>query len=351
MTIKDFISILCDGIQEHEGWKFDGSASWSHLNPGNLRYVGQPTSKVVTIGSFCAFPDFYTGREALEHDIEIKFNNGYLDKSIKDLISRYAPPTENDVDAYVKAIIGKFNERGMTKWGQVVPENAIISDILKIDWEVVVICLNRIYEPDDWALAQKCIALAASYMPGCVFTTRYSNEDLQPRLEEVPAPGGLTYQIVNKAEVQFILSPINEGQKFNILFFNTKNIQFKDFVGGGAEYPHEAVSFKYLFSAFASVQFTPGQTADWMSRLIFHELIHELFTLTGNQDYLHTYLQQNGGYGANSLTDLNMVYAQEKSQYQNLSAKVVKLQEQEIGLLQQFINWLLNKIKGRNSQQ
>ena len=47
---------------------------------------------------------------------------------------------------------------------------------------------------------------------------------------------------------------------------------------------------------------------DSTARIIFHELIHELFALTKQTDTLHAYLIAHGGYAQNLADDLRAVY-------------------------------------------
>lgn len=73
-------------------------------NPGNLRpgllpWVGQTGSN----GGFCTFKDCSFGIRALAVDLSNKITSDGLD-TITDIISKYAPPSENDTQAYINAV-------------------------------------------------------------------------------------------------------------------------------------------------------------------------------------------------------------------------------------------------------
>jgi translation elongation factor EF-1beta len=73
-------------------------------NPGNLRpgllpWVGQTG----TNGGFCKFKDLSFGLRALAVDLSNKITSDGLD-TITDIISKYAPPSENNTAAYINAV-------------------------------------------------------------------------------------------------------------------------------------------------------------------------------------------------------------------------------------------------------
>lgn len=73
-------------------------------NPGNLRpgllpWVGQTGSN----GGFCKFKDLSFGLRALAVDLSNKITSDGLD-TITDIISKYAPPSENNTLAYINAV-------------------------------------------------------------------------------------------------------------------------------------------------------------------------------------------------------------------------------------------------------
>jgi len=73
-------------------------------NPGNLRpslipWVGQTGSN----SGFCTFKDCSYGLRALAVDLSNKITSDGLD-TITDIINKYAPPSENDTQAYINAV-------------------------------------------------------------------------------------------------------------------------------------------------------------------------------------------------------------------------------------------------------
>lgn len=73
-------------------------------NPGNLRpsllpWVGQIGSG----GGFCKFKDLSYGLRALAIDLSNKMTSDGLD-TITDIITKYAPPDENNTQAYINAV-------------------------------------------------------------------------------------------------------------------------------------------------------------------------------------------------------------------------------------------------------
>jgi hypothetical protein len=91
-----------------------GTLAWRNNNPGNMEYGDFARSKgaIGSDGRFAVFPDYQSGRAAKESLI---FEGGrYKDLSLKDAISRYAPPSENNTNAYqnsVLASVGGQNKR------------------------------------------------------------------------------------------------------------------------------------------------------------------------------------------------------------------------------------------------
>jgi len=82
-----------------------GSIAWRFNNPGNLR----PPSKFITTsigigqtksGEFYIFPDYATGHAEKKALLRRKYNN----ESIASGMEIYAPPSENDTEAYINWI-------------------------------------------------------------------------------------------------------------------------------------------------------------------------------------------------------------------------------------------------------
>jgi hypothetical protein len=72
-------------------------------NPGNLRPGDNWQGMIGENGGFIQFQDISWGIRALGIDLSTKIRNGY--NTIEKIISRYAPPTENDTQAYINAVV------------------------------------------------------------------------------------------------------------------------------------------------------------------------------------------------------------------------------------------------------
>lgn len=75
-------------------------------NPGNLRRDGTPwqgLSSEQTDAEFYQFVDAAHGVRALGHDLATKIGRGY--DTIEKIITRYAPPPENDTAAYIASVV------------------------------------------------------------------------------------------------------------------------------------------------------------------------------------------------------------------------------------------------------
>jgi len=82
-----------------------GTVAWRFNNPGNMR----PPSKYVNTsigigntasGNFFIFPDYVTGRAEKKALLRRKYN----DETIASAMQIYAPPSENDTEAYINFI-------------------------------------------------------------------------------------------------------------------------------------------------------------------------------------------------------------------------------------------------------
>ena len=79
-----------------------GSRAWRNNNPGNIRKSGKAIgSDAEGGGPFAIFPDYNTGYQEI---INLLTGNKYKEKSIKDAIYKYAPPSENDSGKYADTI-------------------------------------------------------------------------------------------------------------------------------------------------------------------------------------------------------------------------------------------------------
>lgn len=71
-------------------------------NPGNLRPGDDWQGMIGTNGGFIVFKDVSWGLRAMAIDLRTKINKGY--NTIRSIITRWAPPTENDTDAYIRNV-------------------------------------------------------------------------------------------------------------------------------------------------------------------------------------------------------------------------------------------------------
>lgn len=93
-------------IAEAAGERVGGSRSWRNLNPGNIEFGKFAKSMGATgsDGRFAKFPTYEAGRAAQE---KLLFDSaGYRDLTLGKAISRWAPASENNVPAYLKAMGG-----------------------------------------------------------------------------------------------------------------------------------------------------------------------------------------------------------------------------------------------------
>lgn len=77
-------------------------------NPGNLNYAGQPgaTKETGPGGRFAVFGTMEEGIAALGKQLQLDAKRG-LD-SVRKIINKYAPPSENDTEAYIKSVTGRM---------------------------------------------------------------------------------------------------------------------------------------------------------------------------------------------------------------------------------------------------
>lgn len=97
--------------------------SFVNNNPGNLRFIGQPGAKLGK-GGFARFSNPKAGYIALKSDIQAKQTGRSRtglqpSSSLADLISKYAPPSENDTATYIRQIAGALGISPGTPIGQI----------------------------------------------------------------------------------------------------------------------------------------------------------------------------------------------------------------------------------------
>jgi hypothetical protein len=293
--MNDIISIIADAIQNHEGWLVGEGTSYPNLNPGNLDFVGQ--AGAVANGRFAKFSTFYAGRQALENDIKAKLNAGI--DTIKDLIDLYAPPIENNTNAYVVAVSQFFAWRNVSLT-QTTPLHTLVLPA------VVVIDFNDLYQPTDWHVLQQAVSQCATYMPQYAFVVRYTNANLNGSIIQMNQPLiSATTSVISGGETASVLKTVNYGEPLNVLVYNGSVMQGHPTPAGGCEYQKITLS---PTSAISSVMYQGAAFVDPTARIIFHELIHELFDVTNQVDILHAYLITHSGYAENSADDLRAVY-------------------------------------------
>jgi uncharacterized membrane protein YgcG len=80
-----------------------GSVSWRDNNPGNIEAGSFANSHgaIGTDGRFAIFPDPGTGMQAL---VSLLSSGSYQELTMEQAMERYAPPDENDTDAYTSFI-------------------------------------------------------------------------------------------------------------------------------------------------------------------------------------------------------------------------------------------------------
>jgi hypothetical protein len=85
-----------------------GDRNWRNNNPGNIEYgpFAQKMGAVGSDGRFAIFPSEDMGRKAADALLK---GQGYANLNIKDAINKWAPPSENDTNAYVNA----FKQAGL----------------------------------------------------------------------------------------------------------------------------------------------------------------------------------------------------------------------------------------------
>ncbi|GER92917.1 hypothetical protein A45J_0648 [hot springs metagenome] len=84
-----------------------GDPNWRTNNPGNLvsdtlegKKYGIGKFKNDAVHNFAIFPDMETGEKAMKEYIKRKFG----EKTIQEMMEKYAPPKHNDTEAYIKSI-------------------------------------------------------------------------------------------------------------------------------------------------------------------------------------------------------------------------------------------------------
>lgn len=108
MKRSELINKLAKAIARQEGFFAMKGLGWDGNNPGNLRDVRLPSGAwwiwpvlEHTSGGFPKFPTLSDGFAALERDLGLKIERGM---TLKQLITAWAPPVENQTDVYIKNV-------------------------------------------------------------------------------------------------------------------------------------------------------------------------------------------------------------------------------------------------------
>lgn len=96
---KELITPFAKAIQKMEGW-YVGSRAYRNNNPGNLKYVKQPSASGFDKDGFAVFPDYGTGFECLRQML-INACNGTSkvyspEDDLYDFFSKYAPANDGN---------------------------------------------------------------------------------------------------------------------------------------------------------------------------------------------------------------------------------------------------------------
>jgi hypothetical protein len=88
-------------------------------NPGNIRYIGSPwvgLDTPPTDGAFCRFKEAKYGIRALARTL-LTYDEKYKLNTIYDIITRFAPPCENNTDSYIRHVCAELDCRHDEKIG------------------------------------------------------------------------------------------------------------------------------------------------------------------------------------------------------------------------------------------
>ena len=75
-------------------------------NPGNLKFANQPGAIGKDEKGFAIFPDQETGMKAMRRQLELDLIQ--RGKTGREFLNKYAPPSENPTDAYIKNVFGEL---------------------------------------------------------------------------------------------------------------------------------------------------------------------------------------------------------------------------------------------------
>ena len=92
---------IASTIQQVEGY-YPGSVAYRNNNPGNLKYVGQAGATGADANGFANFPNYNTGLQALDDQIQLYAGRGL---SVQGMMQIYAPASDgNDPNSYAAQV-------------------------------------------------------------------------------------------------------------------------------------------------------------------------------------------------------------------------------------------------------
>ncbi len=114
----------------------EGARNWRNNNPGNIEF-GKFAESMGAIGSdgrFAVFPTLEMGKKAKEQ-LLFGDKSNYVNLSIADAISRYAPPNENDTKRYIDEIVASLGVQPGTILKSLQPSqrNAMLETISRVE--------------------------------------------------------------------------------------------------------------------------------------------------------------------------------------------------------------------------
>lgn len=292
MTPDVFLSILADAIQFHEGWS-GGNPAFNNLNPGNLKFIHQ-TGATQSPNGFAIFPNFYQGKQAQINDLRAKL--GKYD-TIQEIISVYAPPSDNDTAAYIASVTQFFSWRNIV----IKPTDSIKGFLNAFNTPLVLVVFDNLYVPTDWHPIQQAVSQCATYMPLYSFVCDYSSIDLTNDVITISSPISASTSVISGDATKESIVPFNQGEILNVMVYNGLVMQGHESPAGGCEYQGIKID---PVSAISSVMYQGPTFVDPTARVIFHELIHEFASILEVPDTLHSYLIDHDGYAVNSARDL-----------------------------------------------
>ena len=112
---------LAEAIKTFEGF-YPGTRAYRNNNPGNLKYTSWTREQGAIREDdkgFSVFADYETGWRALLNLLLLRVRQ-HPEWSILDLFNSYAPPTENDTNAYAQFVAKHVGGDINTKLGELV---------------------------------------------------------------------------------------------------------------------------------------------------------------------------------------------------------------------------------------